>query len=212
MSSLHRGLRCGWVDGQRATVPGSLDVIFEADLKALHGAAVELASRVESDASSATRWGGRVTVIEIAVGYVFSWLIRKAQRVGGRADSEVDRTLDVGMDKVHELVSRKLGMEPALQRAQEEAEAGQDGLSPRTRQRLELALEDAVERDLDFGVALQEALDDLLGTAEATGSRVHNEISGGIFHGPVLQAGHIARPSFTSSEQQVGGSANHASA
>ncbi|MFI6049932.1 hypothetical protein ACIBCO_07520 [Streptomyces violascens] len=143
-------------------------------------------------------------MVEIAVGYVLGWLLRKARHVGEQADAEVDRTLDAGMSRVHELVSRKLGHEPALLRAREEADAGWESPSPRTRQRLELALEDAVERDVAFAMALQEALDDLREAAGAHGSQVHNEISGGTFHAPVLQAGTIVRPSFNSSERPPG--------
>ncbi|WP_250399921.1 hypothetical protein [Streptomyces cellostaticus] len=95
-----------------------------------------------------------MTGVEIAVGYAFAWLVGKARRVAGRADAEVDRGLDAGMDRLHELISAKLRDDPALQRAREEAEAGQDELSARTRHRLELALEDAAEHDADFAAAL----------------------------------------------------------
>jgi len=67
-----------------------------------------------------------MTGIEIAVGYVFAWLVRKANRVAGRADAEVDRTLDAAMSKLHDVVSTKLGEDPALKKLAEEAEAGQD--------------------------------------------------------------------------------------
>ncbi|MEW2624605.1 hypothetical protein [Streptomyces sp. NPDC048106] len=100
-----------------------------------------------------------MTGIEIAVGYMFAWLVRKAKRVAGRADGEVDRTLDGAMDQLHELVSRKLGEDPALHRLAEEARAGQDGPSVRTRQRVQLALEDAAEQDPGFGEALNRAVE-----------------------------------------------------
>lgn len=50
-----------------------------------------------------------MTGIEIVVGYVFAHLVGKAKRVSRRADTEVDRALDAGMDRLHDLVSRKLG-------------------------------------------------------------------------------------------------------
>ncbi|WP_369265225.1 hypothetical protein [Streptomyces sp. R35] len=102
-----------------------------------------------------------MTGIEIAVGYVFAWAVRKAQRVAGRADAEVDRGLDAGMDRLHDLVVRRLGSDPALQRAEEEAAAGQAEPSLRTRQRLELALEEAVESDTEFACALLKAVEEL---------------------------------------------------
>ena len=78
--------------------------------------------------------------MEIAVGYVFAWAVRKAKRVAGRADAEVDRTLDAGIDRLHDLVSRQLGEDPALKKLAEEAEAGQDKPSDRTRRRVQDAL------------------------------------------------------------------------
>ncbi|WP_265560305.1 hypothetical protein [Streptomyces hygroscopicus] len=102
-----------------------------------------------------------MTGVEIAVGYAFAWLVRKAKRVAGQADEEVDRGLEAAMDRLHELISAKLGQDPALERAGEEAEAGQMELSPRTRQRLELAVEDAAERDSAFSEALNRAVKDL---------------------------------------------------
>ncbi|MBV6703316.1 hypothetical protein KV557_40600 [Kitasatospora aureofaciens] len=100
-----------------------------------------------------------MTGIEIAVGYAFAWLVRKAKRVAGRADAEVDRTLDAAMDGLHDLIGAKLGEEPALRRLAEEAEAGLDQASDRTRQWVTLALEDAAERDPSFGEALKRAVE-----------------------------------------------------
>ncbi|WP_051900929.1 hypothetical protein [Streptomyces aureus] len=98
--------------------------------------------------------------VEIAVGYVCAWLVGKARRVAGRADAEIDRGLDAGMDRLHGLVSAKLGTDPALERAREEADAGEGEREPseRTRQRLILALEEAAETDHDFTAALAQAL------------------------------------------------------
>ncbi|MER5699516.1 hypothetical protein ABT255_53470 [Streptomyces mirabilis] len=113
-----------------------------------------------------------MTGIEIAVGYLFAWGVRKARRVGDRADAEVDRALDAGMDRLHDLVSRKLDEDPALHRLAEEAGAGQEAPSERTRQRVQLAIEDAAEQDRDFAEALNSAVEQLqklgpAGTASA---------------------------------------------
>lgn len=97
-----------------------------------------------------------VTGVEIAVGYLCAWLVAKARRVAGRADAEVDRGLDAGMDRLHELVSGALGEDPALERAAEEADAGE--VSVRTRRRLTDALDEAVEQDGELAAALRQVL------------------------------------------------------
>ncbi|MBM9510304.1 hypothetical protein [Actinacidiphila acididurans] len=110
-----------------------------------------------------------MTGIEIAVGCMFAWAVRKARRVAGRADQEVDRTLDAAMDDLHDLVSRKLSEEPALRRLTEEAEAGRDQPSDRTQQRVQLALEDAVEQDPGFAEALEHAVGTLQSVLRTAG-------------------------------------------
>ncbi|WP_201777565.1 hypothetical protein [Streptacidiphilus jiangxiensis] len=121
-----------------------------------------------------------MTGIEIAVGYVFAWLVRKAKRVGGRADQEVDRGLDAGMDRVHDLVSRKLGEDPALARAAQEAAEGREEPTERTRRRLTDSLEDAVEHDPGFA----EALETLIAQLQAAAGPGGGAVSGNIFTGP----------------------------
>jgi hypothetical protein len=105
--------------------------------------------------------GDAVVGVELAVGYVFAWAVRKARRVAGRADAEVDQTLDAGMDRLHGLITAKLGQDPALERALEEAESGQEELSERTRRRLVDSLEDVAERDLAFAEVLGELVSKL---------------------------------------------------
>ncbi|MFJ9845895.1 hypothetical protein ACIRYZ_36730 [Kitasatospora sp. NPDC101155] len=118
-----------------------------------------------------------MTGIEIAVGYVFAWALRKAKRVVGRADAEVDRTLDTAMDRLHDLVGRKLGEDPAFKKLAEEAEAGQDKPSDRTRRRVQDALEEAAEQDLGFAEALDRAVKQLQGLDRA--SRASDGVSAG---------------------------------
>ncbi|MFD4764225.1 hypothetical protein ACFWOJ_37040 [Streptomyces sp. NPDC058439] len=118
-----------------------------------------------------------MTGIEIAVGYVFAWLVRKAKRVTGRADEEVDRTLDAAMDQLHDLVSTKLGGDPALHRLAEEAQAGQGEANDRTRQRVQLALEDAAEQDSGFREALDQAVEQIQSLNRA--SRAFGGVSAG---------------------------------
>lgn len=104
--------------------------------------------------------GGFVTGIELVVGYLAAWAVRKGRRVAGRADQEVDQALDAGMDRLHELVAGKLGGDPSLERLTLEGQSGQEP-SERTRQRVQLALEDAADDDPDFGQTLQAAVDRL---------------------------------------------------
>ncbi|MGW7207585.1 hypothetical protein [Streptomyces sp. NPDC054837] len=110
--------------------------------------------------------------VELVIGYLFAWLVSKARRLAGRADAEVDRSLDVGMDRLHELVSRRLGQDSGLERAWDEAEAGEEEPSERTRRLLSDSLEDAAERDPAFGEALEELVKELQDAAGGAKSGV----------------------------------------
>jgi hypothetical protein len=88
--------------------------------------------------------------VDVAAVYVFGWLVRKAKRAAQGVDAEIDRTVDAGVGRLHDLVTAKLGGDQALQRAREEAGAGDAELSERTRRRLTDALEDAAEHDQDL--------------------------------------------------------------
>jgi hypothetical protein len=89
-----------------------------------------------------------VTGIELVIGYLIAYSWRKARKVGKRADLEVDQVLDAGMDRLHDLVAGKLAKDPSLAKLTEQAAAGT--VSERTRQRVQLALEDAAETDPSF--------------------------------------------------------------
>lgn len=136
-----------------------------------------------------------MTGIEVAVGVLFAWAVRKARRVAGRVDAEADRALDAGMDRVHELVSRALGdNDPVLTRLGEEARAGLDQPSERTRQRLALALEDAGDQDPGFADALARAVAQVQQVQQVQAASGHSGIghlvTGATFHGPAaLQVG-----------------------
>jgi hypothetical protein len=97
--------------------------------------------------------------LELVVGYLAAWAVRKARHVGRRADAEVDQVLDAGMDRLHEVVSGKLGVDPALAKLEVEARAGVE--NPRTRERVLLAVEDAAAEDDGFAAALSEVLREL---------------------------------------------------
>lgn len=99
-----------------------------------------------------------MTSVEFAVGYLFAWIVRKGRRVAGRLDGEADRALDAGMERLHAVVSAKIGDDSALGQLDREACAGQEEPGERTRQRVVLALEDAAEGDPAFALALEEAV------------------------------------------------------
>lgn len=98
---------------------------------------------------------------EVAVGFLGAWAVQKVRRVAGRADAEVDRALDVAMDDLHELVSKRLREEPALRELTAEAEeAGTETavLSDPVRQRMLRALQDAAAQDPGFAAELKRAV------------------------------------------------------
>jgi len=98
-----------------------------------------------------------MTGLEVAVGFLVAWTVRRAKHLGDGLGTEADRVLDKALEALHKLITGKLGGDSAL--AQLESEADRDGdASPRTRQRVQLALEDAVERDTDFAGQLDTLL------------------------------------------------------
>jgi hypothetical protein len=97
---------------------------------------------------------------ELVVGYVFAWLAGKGRLAARRADWQVDQAVDGAVDrlggKLHDLVAGKLHGDASLVRLNEEASQGAVEPSARTRTRVALAVEDAAERDADFGAAVEE--------------------------------------------------------
>jgi hypothetical protein len=100
-----------------------------------------------------------VTGIELAAGAAVGYLVRKLRRVGQQADAEVDRALDAGMDAVHDLVTTRLGSDPALEVLTEQAAVGP--VSDRTIRRVTDAVADAAEADPAFAERLRRLVDDL---------------------------------------------------
>ncbi|MFK4223424.1 hypothetical protein [Streptomyces sp. NPDC019890] len=113
-----------------------------------------------------------MTGVEIAIGYVFAWAVRKARRVAGRADAEVDLALDGAMDRVHGVVVRRLGDDAELERLEAEAAAGQDEPSALTRHRVGQVVSAAVEEDPGFARELEAAVTAVQEAARAAGSAV----------------------------------------
>jgi hypothetical protein len=93
--------------------------------------------------------------LEMVPGYLAAYTARMA----GWAASEADRHLDANLERLHALVSQKLG-DDAVQRCDREA-ATEGVLKPRTVRRVERAIEEAVEADPAFAAALRHVLDEL---------------------------------------------------
>ncbi|WP_333766753.1 hypothetical protein [Streptomyces sp. IBSBF 2435] len=105
---------------------------------------------------------------EIAVGYLCAYLVRKARRAGDAADAEVDRTVDAGMAKVHDLVTRALGEDPALDQARSEAASEQAEVSEGTRRWVTHALTGAAQGDAALAQALADAVKEVQAATAAS--------------------------------------------
>jgi hypothetical protein len=121
-----------------------------------------------------------VTGVELVVGYLIAWAVRKAKRVGARADQKVDQALDAGMDRLHELVAAKLADEPALRQLEAEAIESNDARE-RTRKRVQLALDEAVDTDTEFADALSAALQQVHGVVVGRDLNMHAEKGSVVF-------------------------------
>jgi hypothetical protein len=114
-------------------------------------------------------------VIEAGVvaGYVIAWALRKARRVAGRLDTEADAAIDLGLDRLHEVVAAKLAGHPVLAELVEEAEVVGDGeVSDLTRKQLELALTAAARKDESFGEVVTDLVGRLREAQQAAGTAV----------------------------------------
>ncbi|MFC0037343.1 hypothetical protein [Actinomadura rayongensis] len=137
-----------------------------------------------------------MTGVEVLAGVAVGYLVRKLRRVGGRADVEVDRALDEGMDALHDAVTRRLGQDDVLRRL--EAEAA-DGAEPTalTVRRSGDAIAQAALDDPGFAAeleALVARLDELAAADALSAGSTVNTISGSTVHGPVIQGRDFTGP------------------
>jgi len=110
-----------------------------------------------------------MTGIELLVGYLAAWGIRKARRVGKKLDETVDDVTDLALNHLHDVVIAKVGGDSSLQKL--DAEAAEKGVvSERTGQRVLLAVEDAAEDDPEFGAQLEAALAELTRLSDNSGT------------------------------------------
>ena len=63
--------------------------------------------------------------LEVLVGYLIAWGMRKARRAGTRLDADVDEVMDAGLDRLHEMIAAKLGDDPAVAKLELEAATGE---------------------------------------------------------------------------------------
>lgn len=99
--------------------------------------------------------------LEVAVAYAAAWAWRKARRVAGELDKDVNAVLDAALERVHAFVAQKLAGEPAFAQLEAQAAAHTQALTvpERTQQRVKLALEDAAESDEQFARQLTILID-----------------------------------------------------
>jgi hypothetical protein len=127
-----------------------------------------------------------VSGIEVAVGFLIAWFARKAGRAGKKIDGMADEAMDAGLDRLGDLVTRKLGNDTALK--QLEAEATSGDVATRTQTRVQLALEEAAEKDTTFATGLNAAVATLqptIGVAIAGDVRAEHSSIGVVTGGTV---------------------------
>ena len=62
--------------------------------------------------------------LELVAGYPVAWGARKLSRAGKRLDEETDEVIDAGLDRLHDVITAKLGSDPALVKLEPEASRG----------------------------------------------------------------------------------------
>ncbi|WP_328617208.1 hypothetical protein OHS18_13280 [Amycolatopsis sp. NBC_00355] len=97
--------------------------------------------------------------LEAAVGFLIAWAVGKARRAGNQLDGAVDQVVDASAARLRDVLLRKLGRDSAVERLQLEAAESAE-ISDRTRQRVTMAIEDAVDHDAEFAAELEAALAD----------------------------------------------------
>lgn len=116
--------------------------------------------------------------VEVVVGFLIAWVARRAGHVGDRIDEMADNALDAGLGRLRALVGTKLRDDPALAALEHQASTRDGDVRATTRERVRLALADAVEDDPDFAAALDKAVADLRNVASPNGhGEIHQKIA-----------------------------------
>jgi hypothetical protein len=121
------------------------------------------------------------------VGMLLARVTRETEFAQLRTDPAYDDRLETGLTRVRDVVTTKLGADPALARLLAEA-ATAGRANPRTQQRVRMSIEDAAEDDPSFARILADAVRAAraAGAAADTGA-VNNTVSGTV-SGSVVQA------------------------
>jgi hypothetical protein len=104
--------------------------------------------------------------LELVAGYLAAWGVRRLKSVGKRVGAEVDEAVDVGLDRLHDVIAAKLGPDPALVKLEAEVSQGAEP-SDRTLRRVQDAVENAVEEDPGFGAVIEPLLARLAETSNS---------------------------------------------
>jgi len=104
--------------------------------------------------------------LSMLAGAAVGWLLRKARRVGGRADAEVDRVLDVGMDRLQEAIDRRLAGNPAVEKLMAGNVTSPD--APLAQQ-VKFAVLEVLEADPEFATELRARIAELSQAAARVG-------------------------------------------
>jgi hypothetical protein len=99
-----------------------------------------------------------MTDAQFAVRYLTTWAWRKARRIGGRIDPDLDADLHAGLERLQKVIAAELAGEPALSQLMFEAASDLEAPAVRalTTQRVQLALEEVIEADPGSAVRLHE--------------------------------------------------------
>ncbi|MFI5938631.1 chromosome partitioning protein [Actinoplanes sp. NPDC051494] len=130
-----------------------------------------------------------VVEASVVAGMVIAWAVRKARHAAGRADETVDAAIDMGADRLHEVVLAKLGVPVQEDLAQEAA--GESGLvSELTRQQVELAVAAAARRDEEFAQTVTDLVARLQDAQRAAGTQILAAPGSAVFTGGVTATAH----------------------
>jgi hypothetical protein len=120
--------------------------------------------------------------LDLVVGYLAAWAVRKARRAGESLDHDTDLVLDSWLERLHDLVAAKLGAGAPLEILDAEAEKSGE-VSDQARQLVATALAEAADRDQDFATRVARFVTEMqrggLGGV-ATGGTVRAAAVGGV--------------------------------
>ena len=97
-----------------------------------------------------------MTDVEFAVGYLTALAWRRARRIGGWIDPELDADLQADLERLDKVIAAELAGEPALSQLMFEAASDLEApaVRPLTTERVRLALQNATEADPGSAVRL----------------------------------------------------------